>query len=465
MKVRVAAFGVFCVLAWAQTPGPYPGQTPRPPIGGAPGNYPPGTYPPGTYPPGTGPGGGTTIPLPGRVPGGTSRSPQPSTTISTSPYVQVLTTTGIVRRFTPKLLIVEADDHRIVWFQRADNFKMEDATGQIVSDERFAPGDHVTVDAAQNDEGYYRASVLRWMKESTAEDRAAAALNWDLPTAAQLPKEARPGTNNERPVLRRGGPPPKAEPPEEPTRAAKTDDRPSPAPLPERADDPSIARARAAALAFLETLPNFAARQSTMRYGRTAARGEWIAQDVVTANLVYRDGEEVYSDIRVGRDRVEGLLEDIQGLRSTGEFGSLLEEIFEPETGAAFVRGSADQVGGRRAVRFAFAIPRDRSRFRIQAPSESYYAAYRGTLWIDVETDRVLRLEEQATGLPEAFPFDRVELAVDYEFIRLETKLFLLPVEAQALNCIRETSVCMRNQTSFRNYTKYEVESGIVFEK
>ena len=98
------------------------------------------------------------------------------------------------------------------------------------------------------------------------------------------------------------------------------------------------------------------------------------------------------------------------------------------------------------------------------APSELYYAAYRGTLWIDVETDRVMRLEEQASGLPEAFPFDTVEMAIDYDFIRLETRTFLLPTESQALDCVRTSRVCMRNETSFRNYVKYQAESGIVFE-
>jgi len=374
--------------------------------------------------------------------------------------VKITTTTGIVRRFTGKLLIVEADDHRVVWFQRADDFKMEDAKGQIVEADRFTPGDHVMVEAAQDDDGYYKASLLRWVREPTAADRAAAVLTWDLPTEAQLPPEVR----NDRPVIKRGGRTPKEEPPEEPARGARANDRPDPAPLPERADDPSVARSREAAQNFIASLPSFSAKQSTTRYVRESARGDWKAQDIVTANLVYKDGEEVYSDIRVGRDRVKGRLEDIQGLRSTGEFGSLLEELFDPATGARFVRGSPDVISGRRTLRFSFVVPRDRSGFRIQAPGESYFAAYRGTVWIDVETDRVLRVEQQATGLPEAFPFDKVEMAVDYEFIRLETKTFLLPVEAQALDCIRETSVCMRNQTSFRNYVKYEAQSGIVFE-
>jgi len=122
--------------------------------------------------------------------------------------VKITTTTGIVRRFTGKLLIVEADDHRVVWFQRADDFKMEDAKGLIVEADRITPGDHVMVKATQDDEGYYKANLLRKVRESTAADRVAAALTWDLPTEAQLPAEAR----NDRPVIKRGGPAPKPEP-------------------------------------------------------------------------------------------------------------------------------------------------------------------------------------------------------------------------------------------------------------
>jgi len=374
------------------------------------------------------------------------------------------TINGILRRFAGKQLIIEADDHRIVWFRQADDFQLEDAKGQRSSADKFTPGDHVMVDAVYYEDGdpgaNYDASSMRWIRESTEADREAAARSWDLPTAAQLPAQAR----DDRPVVRRGAPVAPEEPPEEPAPRAKTEEAPRPELVQERADDPSIAKAREAALAFLETLPAFSTRQNTTRYVREAARGEWRAQDIVSANLVYKDGEEVYSDIRVGRNRAAGRMEDIEGLRSTGEFGSMLEEIFDPETGTRFVRGSPDQIRGRRTVKFAFTVPRERSRFRVMAPSELYYAAYRGTLWIDVETDRVMRLEEQASGLPEAFPFDTVEMAIDYDFIRLETRTFLLPTESQALDCVRSTRVCMRNETSFRNYVKYQAESGIVFE-
>ena len=370
---------------------------------------------------------------------------------------------GILRRFVGKQLIIEADDHRIVWFRQADDFQLEDAKGQISSADKFAPGDHVRVDAVYSEDAdpgtNYNASSMRWIKEGSEADREEAGRTWDLPTTAQLPAD----TRSDRPVVRRGGPPAQEEPPEEPAPRARTEEAARPA-LPEQPDDLSIAKAREAALAFLETLPAFSTRQSTTRYVRETARGEWRAQDIVSANLVYKDGEEVYSDIRVGKNRAAGRMEDIEGMRSTGEFGSMLEEIFDPDTGTRFVRGSPDQIRGRRTVKFAFSVSRERSRFRIMAPSELYYAAYRGTLWIDVETDRVMRLEEQASGLPEAFPFDTVEMAIDYDFIRLETRTFLLPTESQALDCVRTSRVCMRNETSFRNYVKYQAESGIVFE-
>ncbi len=71
----------------------------------------------------------------------------------------------------------------------------------------------------------------------------------------------------------------------------------------------------------------------------------------------------------------------------------------------------------------------------------------------------------QARNLPKAFPFDTVETNVDYDFVRLDTsKQFLLPTESEAMNCIRGTTVCMRNASSFRNYTKFDADSRIIFD-
>ena len=119
---------------------------------------------------------------------------------------------------------------------------------------------------------------------------------------------------------------------------------------------------------------------------------------------------------------------------------------------------------GHKAWKYRFESPRERSDFRISTPSQLYYAGYGGTLFIDFETSRVLRVEMQADNLPKAFPFDTVEMSIDYDFVRLDSaKQFLLPTESEALNCIRGSSVCMKNSISFRNYVKFTSDSSIIF--
>jgi hypothetical protein len=90
---------------------------------------------------------------------------------------------------------------------------------------------------------------------------------------------------------------------------------------------------------------------------------------------------------------------------------------------------------------------------------------YKGSVWIDPKTARVMRIEMQAHGFPSVFPADHVESATDYQYIRLgDAKQYLLPVHAETLNCQRGSDICTRNTIDFRNYRKYSGESTITFE-
>ena len=91
--------------------------------------------------------------------------------------------------------------------------------------------------------------------------------------------------------------------------------------------------------------------------------------------------------------------------------------------------------------------------------------AYRGSVLIDKETSRVLRIEMQSRNIPSEFPLDKIETALDYEFLRLGDRQFLVPVHSETLSCQRGTNVCSRNAIDFRNYRKFSGESNIQFEK
>jgi hypothetical protein len=158
-------------------------------------------------------------------------------------------------------------------------------------------------------------------------------------------------------------------------------------------------------------------------------------------------------------------MHDIEGSRSTGEFQTILASLLHPGTAAVFRRTSSDTIRGRSTQVFHYDVPRDRSRWRIESPAQIYYPAYSGSIWVDKETGRVLRIEQQSRNMPALFPFDVTETAIDYDSVRLAaTQPYVLPVSSEVLTCIRGTSICMRNKIEFRNYRKFGAESNITFD-
>ncbi|HEY4362718.1 MAG TPA: hypothetical protein VGN17_17245 [Bryobacteraceae bacterium] len=489
---------------------------------------------------------------------------------SRSSAVAGASTEGRVRRATATQLVIEPDDHRIIWY-RVNGRTVSQKDGKDAEVTTFAPGDRVTVDSTEDDQGFFTAVEVQWQSAGTAADRAGATATWDLPTAAAAapPSSGSSGgtasrrePGDDRPVLRRNkssdagdapaaapepeksakGKPPAA--PAAPAEDEKIDNRPTtevrtadntvndaddpgkpklkrgapatartapaappaqdapvqaPAPavpaapvqtarnapaitagvpqvsgstlgttagpgpiLPQ--EDPLITKARDVAGSYADTLPNFFCQQMTTRYQSNNPRQGWDALDIVTADLAYQDGKESYKNIKVGNKVVNKPMEEIPGSRSTGEFSSQMDAILRPGTGATFKRNGEDRIRNRSAVVFKFEIPRERSGWRIEQTSELYYPAYRGSIWIDKETSRVMRIEQEARGMPSLFPLDTVESSTDYDFVRLAVgQDFLLPVEAEVLSCVRGTSSCSRNKIEFRNYRKFGAESDITF--
>ena len=81
----------------------------------------------------------------------------------------------------------------------------------------------------------------------------------------------------------------------------------------------------------------------------------------------------------------------------------MLEQLFE--NGAAKFRPAGQEtIHNRSAYVYNFEITRELSRWRIEAPSQLYYPAMKGSVWIDKETSRVLRIEQQGKPHARAVP-------------------------------------------------------------
>lgn len=410
-----------------------------------------------------------TAQLPGGIPF-PRRGAKKATSRSKQPPEQLLDVRGVLRRLDETFVVVEAQDTRQLSMKRVEGTRFF-KDGNEIQPAILKPGDRVVVEASQDDEGFLFAINVIFLKEGTAEERVAAAQPVAVPKRASAADD-----DDERPVLRRNGS--RAAPTPETASTTREAIAATPAPSVEIAappaveagappppDDPAIAKARALASSFTESLPNYICKQLMARFLSTSHILSWKPQDVVSADVVFENGRESYRNLTINGKPFKKSMEEMRGAWSTGEFGSMLADLFSRGTAAEFRFRRESRTAGRNAVVYDFDVDRDHSHWRISVASQAVYPAYRGSLWIEKETGRALRVEMQAYRLPLEFPHDKVESAVDYEYTRIGDRPFLLPVHAETLMCQRGTNICSRNTIDFRNYQKFSGEATITFEK
>jgi len=222
-----------------------------------------------------------------------------------------------------------------------------------------------------------------------------------------------------------------------------------------------IERAREVAWQFSQKLPNFICQEFMSRFSQRG-REEKTPLDIVSAEIIYEDGQESYRNVKINNHPTDKPLQEIGGSWSTGEFASILLEIFDPGTHAQFRSGGASTISGFTAHVYNFQVQSENSRWMLHAGSQNLAAAYVGSVWLDPNTARVLRIEMQARDLPSDFSMATVETAVDYSYMRIGETSVLLPVHAEALGCQRDSSYCSHNIIDFRNYHEFKSDIKIL---
>jgi len=228
--------------------------------------------------------------------------------------------------------------------------------------------------------------------------------------------------------------------------------------------DDLIRKATDAAFDFTQNLPNYVCLELINRYQSDSKPANWQAVDRIQTNVVYENGKEDYRNLMVNGRAVNKTMEQMDGAWSTGEFGTMLLNLFSPATAADFRYSHMSRSSGIGSRVYDFTVDHQHSRWDVKMASQEYSPAFRGSVWIDPQTARVLRIEMEAFGFPTTFPTDHVESATDYEYVRLgDAQQYLLPVHSETLSCERGTPLCSRNVIDFRNYHKYSGESTVTF--
>jgi hypothetical protein len=225
-----------------------------------------------------------------------------------------------------------------------------------------------------------------------------------------------------------------------------------------------IDEAREYVMNYTKNLPNFICVQVTRRSFDPKGGNNWYHGDTITTRLTYDGQKEDYQVILHNDQPVTNKsMEAFGGTTSAGEFGTMMKEIFEPESHARFSWDHWGTLRGRPTYVFAYDIEQQYSRYHILVEDQlNIVPAYRGLVYIDQDTKMVTKVTLDPYNLPEGFPVRESHQSLDYDFTKIADGEYLLPLKA-VLTTSR-ARYGSKNETEFRLYRKFETGSTIKFE-
>ena len=246
---------------------------------------------------------------------------------------------------------------------------------------------------------------------------------------------------------------------------------------PEAEANELLARTSVATLAAAAAMPDFLVKQlirRTAAYGNTS---NWIPLDNLSIAVSYRAnvGEEykvlTVNGIPLGQEVKES--RDYSkyvgpGASSSGvEYISSLADLFKPESRTTFKPVDTDLLQTRRTIVYEYLVKLPYSHLTLTTDkTSSANVGSRGRIWIDRETNRVLKFEQIATEIPPDFPITATALLIDYDWVTIGENKFVLPTRSEVLITAfnRGQVVQSRNEIRFRSYQKFGAELKVIDE-
>ena len=213
---------------------------------------------------------------------------------------------------------------------------------------------------------------------------------------------------------------------------------------------------------YIKRLPNFICTQVTRRYVDPAGLEFWQTQDTIVTKLSFFEQKEDYKVVLVNNRPVNTTMHSVGGTTTTGEFGTLLKDLFDSATAARFDWERWATLRGKRAYVFSYRVEQPRSKYTITFErTQSTTPGYTGLIYVDRETRAIMRVTQDVLETPTGFPINQVRNVLDYDYIPIAGQTFVLPLKASTVS--RMGKVMFKNDTEFRMYNRFGTESTITF--
>jgi hypothetical protein len=235
------------------------------------------------------------------------------------------------------------------------------------------------------------------------------------------------------------------------------------------AQEAIVSRIRKAALEYGDRLQNFTCTQITARSTGPSATGpRWKPLETQELELNYLDHREHYKLLKVN-----GKTTDLQKrikpgyMKSYNQFGSRLQNIFDPKANATFEWDHAEAGSGGGTCVFRYRVPQPTSTIVITAGPDKVQPGHHGVVWANCESGAVTHFLTETDPAEVVRKGRRValeyRLEVRYSLATIGSLEFLLAQSAVDTALFYKTWT--RTEIQFRQYRKYDASSAIRFDE
>lgn len=190
----------------------------------------------------------------------------------------------------------------------------------------------------------------------------------------------------------------------------------------------SLNAIREYALSYSRRLPDFTCTQKTRQtiVVHTETLNEFKEFDCGTKQNTWFAKPAIALAEGAGLPAPGAATDRLMGSSWRGEFGKVLDIVFDPETGADLRWDRVATLNGRRVSVVAFRVPQSRgyglveSRRTIQVP-------FKGLVYADYETGAVVRIEMKCIDIPGDSEYKGADLTLEYSPAHVGGGEFMLP--------------------------------------
>lgn len=237
----------------------------------------------------------------------------------------------------------------------------------------------------------------------------------------------------------------------------------SPAPSSQQIDD-MIAAARKRALDYGKTLPNFLCIEVTNRSVDASGNGRWKHRDSLAELLSYHDNKESRTTLEINGKRSTLKRADMNSSwpLSVGEFGAMLNLVFQPSSKTEFEWKEAAALGDGSGMLqvLNYRVDGKNATIVLTEGNEDAAVGFHGRVYLDPSTGGVRRVTLEADAIPHSFAVHAASMTVDYDFVGISGRDYLLPVRS-SVRLEKGHHKIELNEITFRDYRRFASRTKI----